>query len=329
GTSCENLPQAHTLLQILRIVADLACPSVQFLSEAIVAPDEVAEFVNPAECRLGYNPLFMTSIWDAMATDDIRFLEIALGARFRLPPGCTWLTYLRSHDDIGWGFDDDDAVHLGVDPGLHRQYLNAFYSGQFPGSFARGQLFQENPETGDARISGSLASLAGLESALEDMDPAALDDAVNRILCAWVVILMAGGLPMIFLGDEAAPVSDHSYRADPGLALDNRWSHRRGFSIERLEAASSEESPEGLVLSGIQRLVDLRRSLGIPPSVPPEPLPTADRGTIGYTRGHITVLANLSRNPAVINTPPHRFDVIRREIWEGNLLSPYEYRVLS
>jgi amylosucrase len=329
GTSCENLPQAHTLLQILRIVADLACPSVQFLSEAIVAPDEVAEFVNPVECRLGYNPLLMTSIWDALATDDVRFLHIALGPRFRLPPGCTWLTYLRSHDDIGWGFDDDDAIRLGVDPRLHRQYLNAFYSGQFPGSFARGELFQKNSETGDARISGSLASLAGLESALEEMDPVALDDAVNRILCAWVVIMMAGGQPMIFLGDEAAPISDHSYQADPELASDNRWSHRRGFSIERFEAASLEGSPEGFVLSGIQRLLELRRTLGIPPSVPPEPLVTGDRGTIGYTRGHITVLANLSRNPAVINSPPHRFDVIRNEIWEGNVLAPYEYRVLS
>ncbi|HEX2420026.1 MAG TPA: amylosucrase, partial [Acidimicrobiia bacterium] len=218
---------------------------------------------------------------------------------------------------------------LGVDPLRHRQYLNAFYSGQFPQSFARGELFQENSETGDARISGSLASLAGLESALENMDPAALDDAINRILCAWVVLLMAGGLPMIYLGDEAAPLSDHSYQADPDLASDNRWSHRRGFSIERFEAASSEEGPEGLVLSELKRILDLRRTLGIPPSVPPEPFATGDRGTIGYTRGHITVLANLSRNPAVINTPPHRFDVIRNEPWEGNLLSPYEYRVLS
>ncbi|MGH8958380.1 MAG: amylosucrase, partial [Acidimicrobiia bacterium] len=327
GTSCENLPQAHLLLQILRIVADLACPSVQFLSEAIVAPDAVVEFVNPTECRLGYNPLLMTAVWDALATDDVRFLDIALGGRFRLPPGCAWLTYLRSHDDIGWGFDDRDAVGLGVDPRLHRQYLNAFYAGQFPGSFARGELFQENPATGDARISGSLASLAGLESALEAIDLGAVDDAVGRILCAWTVILMAGGLPLIFLGDETAPLSDHSYMGDPDLEFDNRWSHRLGFSVERFEAAS-EGGPEASVLSGIRRLLDLRRALAIPPSVAPEPFATGDRGTVGFTRGHVTVLANLSRNPAVINPPPQRFDVIREEPWEGNLLAPYEYRIL-
>ena len=329
GTSCENLPQTHQLLQILRIIADLACPSVQFLSEAIVAPDEVAAFVNPAECRLGYNPLLMTSVWDALATDDVRFLEIALGERFRLPPGCAWLTYLRSHDDIGWGFDDGDALRIGVDPRLHRQYLNAFYSGQFPGSFARGELFQANSQTGDARISGSLASLAGLELGLEEIDPDAVDTAVNRILCSWAVILMAGGLPLILLGDETAPVSDHTYKADPDLEPDNRWSHRRGFSIERFEAALTEGGPEGSVLSGIRRLFDLRRALGIPPSVVPELFATGDRGTVGFTRGSITVLANLSRNPAVIDPPTSRFDLIREEPWEGNVLAPYEYRILS
>ncbi|HEY7582662.1 MAG TPA: alpha-amylase family glycosyl hydrolase [Acidimicrobiia bacterium] len=329
GTSCENLPQAHQLLQVLRIVADLACPSVQFLSEAIVAPDEVTAFVNPIECRLGYNPLLMTSVWDALATNDVRFLEIALGERFRLPPGCSWLTYLRSHDDIGWGFDDGDAVRIGVDPRLHRQYLNSFYSGEFPGSFARGELFQLNHETGDARISGSLASLAGLESALEEMDPGAIDTAVNRIICSWAVILMAGGIPLIFLGDETAPVSDHTYKADPDLADDNRWSHRRGFSIERFEEASFETGPEASVLSGIVSLLNLRRTLAIPTSVSPEPLATGDRGTIGFKRGPITLVANLSRNPAVIDPPEQIFDVVREEPWEGNVLAPYEFRILA
>lgn len=328
GTSCENLPEAHLLLQLLRIVADLACPSVQFLSEAIVAPDAVTEFVNPAECHVGYNPLLMTSVWDALATDDVRFLRVALGDRFRLPPGCTWLTYLRSHDDIGWGFDDNDANRLGVDPRLHRQYLNAFYSNRFPGSFARGELFQENQQTGDARISGTLASLAGLETATEALDPALVDEAVTRMVAAWAVILMAGGLPLIFLGDETAVLSDHSYRAAPPLAADNRWSHRLGFSLDRFEAATTGEGPESTVLSGILRLIELRRSLDVPPSVDPEPFETGDRGTIGFRRGPITLLANLSQHPAVIDPPAHRFDVVRHEKWEGNVLAPYEYRVL-
>ena len=136
GTSCENRPEAHLVLEILRLVADLVCPSVVFLSEAIVHPDDVASYINPAECQLGYNPLLMTSVWDALATEDVRFLTEALDRRFALPPGGQWLTYLRSHEDIGWGFADEDAYGLGVDPTMHRRYLNEFYAGFFPGSFA-------------------------------------------------------------------------------------------------------------------------------------------------------------------------------------------------
>ena len=44
-------------------------------------------------------------------------------------------------------------------------FLSDFYEGSFPGTFAKGALFQVNEATGDKRISGSFASLAGLEKA--------------------------------------------------------------------------------------------------------------------------------------------------------------------
>lgn len=329
GTSSENRPEAHLLLRLMRSIADLACPSVLFLSEAIVHPDQVREFVNPVECRLGYNPLLMTSIWDALATDDVRFLNIALGERFPLPDECAWLTYLRSHDDIGWGFADEDAYRLGVDPYLHRRYLNAFYSGEFPNSFARGELFGANPITGDARISGSLASLAGLEAATENMDRDAQTTAVERILAVWAVALLAGGIPLINLGDEASVFSDHSYRGDPALAEDNRWSHRPSFDPNRWQSVTRGEGPEGQIFHGVLRLLELRRSLGVVNTLPPLPFPTGDRGTIGFHRGPITVVANLSRSPAVIEGTERRFDIYRDEAWQSNHLAPYEFRILG
>ncbi len=85
-----------------------------------------------------------------------------MGYRFRIPDDCAWVNYVRCHDDIGWTFDDGDAAALGINGYDHRRFLNEFYTGRFAGSFARGLPFQENPRTGDARISGSLASLAGL-----------------------------------------------------------------------------------------------------------------------------------------------------------------------
>ncbi len=327
GTSSENRPEAHLILQILRLVADLACPSVEFLSEAIVHPDDVASYVNSAECQLGYNPLLMTSIWDALATENVRFLAGALGHRFTLPQGGKWLAYLRSHDDIGWGFADDDAWQMGVDPRLHRSYLNAFYSGDFGGSFARGELFQHHPQTGDARISGSLASLTGLEAAELELDPQATDTAVNRILAAFAIVIFSGGIPLLMIGDEIANLSDHGYKADPELVTDNRWSHRHRFSPEAFADAAMGIGPPGRVLAGLQALLALRKSL--PPLGNPRPFPTGDRATIGFENGPITVLVNLGRTVAMLESPPASLDLFRDEEWNSNVLGPYEFRILA
>ncbi|HJZ49071.1 MAG TPA: alpha-amylase family protein, partial [Roseiflexaceae bacterium] len=171
GTSCENQPEAHMLIQAFNALARIAAPAMLFKSEAIVHPDDVLSYISPHECQISYNPLLMALLWEALATREVKLLAHSLHTRFKLPPGCAWVNYLRSHDDIGWTFDDGDARYVGIDPYGHRRFLNSFYIGRFEGSFARGVPFQENPDTGDARVSGTLASLAGLEQAIQAGDP--------------------------------------------------------------------------------------------------------------------------------------------------------------
>lgn len=261
GTPSENLDQAHTVIRIFALALEIVAPSVKLLSEAIVHPDDVIRFVRPDEADLGYNPLTMSSTWEALATRDTGLLEIALSSRLALPPGCQWVTYLRCHDDIGWGFADEDALSLGIDPRGHREFLNAFYSGEYPGSFATGLRFQDNPETGDVRISGTLASLAGLERALEAADPDLIDLAVQRILLLHAFMLTVIGIPLLYLGDEIAQLNDHGYADDPELAHDNRWSHRPHFSWETLTYSEDGTGPSGRVLAGLRRLLDTRRTV--------------------------------------------------------------------
>ncbi|MBE0698443.1 MAG: alpha-amylase family protein, partial [Anaerolineaceae bacterium] len=160
GTTCENLPGAHTLIRAFNAVARIASPALLFKSEAIVHPDEVAKYIDPQECQLSYNPLLMALLWNTVATRDSSLLSQALANRYAIEPGCAWVNYVRCHDDIGWTFSDEDAAQLGVNGGDHRRFLNDFYRGRFQGSFARGLPFQENPKTGDCRISGTCASLA-------------------------------------------------------------------------------------------------------------------------------------------------------------------------
>src|SRR5438874_494750 len=208
GTNCENLPEAHQIIQAFNSITRIAAPAMLFKSEAIVHPDDVLSYISPQECQISYNPLLMALLWESLATGEVKLLNHSMHRRFRLPQGTAWVNYLRSHDDIGWTFDDNDARRKWIDPVGHRTFLNQFYMGRFPGSFARGMPFQENPATGDARVSGTLASLAGLEQAIQSSDELQMELAVRRIVMLYSIILSIGGIPLLYLGDEVGTLND-------------------------------------------------------------------------------------------------------------------------
>ncbi|GAB4500466.1 MAG: alpha-amylase family glycosyl hydrolase [Anaerolineales bacterium] len=260
GSNCENLPQAHTLIRAFNAAARIAAPALLFKSEAIVHPDEVVKYIDPAECQLSYNPLLMALLWNSLATRKVRLLSQALATRFKIHPGAAWVNYVRCHDDIGWTFSDEDAALLGVRGDDHRRFLNEFYRGRFPGSFARGLPFQENPKTGDCRISGSCASLAGLEKALSEEGPVEVELAIRRILLIHGVILLAGGIPLLYLGDEIGTLNDYSYQNDPAKAHDSRWVHRPQADWAKFERRSDPQTVEGRIFGGLQRLIALRKA---------------------------------------------------------------------
>ena len=258
GTNCENLPQAHKLLRILNIVARIASPALLFKSEAIVHPDEVNKYIHPDECQLSYNPLLMALLWNSLATREVRLLRQALQERFRINPSCSWVNYVRVHDDIGWTFSDEDAARLGINGYDHRKFLNEFYTGKFKGSFARGLPFQENHITGDARISGTCASLAGLEKALQEETPREVSIAIKRILLMHGIIMTVGGIPLIYLGDEIGTLNDYDYQQDPAKAYDSRWVHRPVTDWQKVALRHDPSTIQGKIFQGVQKLIRVR-----------------------------------------------------------------------
>jgi len=200
----------------------------------------------------------MALSWETLATRDARLLTRSMRRWFALPEGCAWVNYVRSHDDIGWTFDDADAGTLGIDAYGHRRFLNAFYTGSFPGSFARGLPFQENPDTGDARISGTTASLAGLEKALAEEGPAKVELALDRIAMLTSIALAIGGIPLLYLSDELATLNDYGYAADPARADDSRWVHRPALDPEALARRVDPETIEGRLFARLTRLIAIR-----------------------------------------------------------------------
>jgi amylosucrase len=296
GTSSENLPEAHILIQSMNALARMAAPSLLFKSEAIVHPDDVARYIDPGECALSYNPTLMALLWEALATRQVGLLRHSMQKRFKINDECAWVNYVRSHDDIGWTFSDEDAAELGMVGYDHRQFLNAFYSGRFEGSFARGLPFQFNPTTGDMRISGSCASLAGLEKALREETDAEVELALRRILLIHSVILSIGGIPLLYLGDEVGTLNDYGYRSDPAKAEDSRWAHRPTTDWDRAAQRSAEHTIEGRIFARLQHLIRLRKGNPACASGETEIIDTGNPHVLGYVRQHLgqrmVVLAN-------------------------------------
>lgn len=260
GTSCENLPQVHWIIRAFNALARVAAPALLFKSEAIVHPDDVASFISRYECPISYNPTFMALLWEALATRDVGLLRYSMSRRYDIPPDTAWINYIRVHDDIGWSFADEDAAVMGIRGFDHRQFLNQFYTGQFEGSFATGVPFNYNPITLDMRISGTLASLAGLEQALELDNPLYIENALRRIIMLHGIILAAGGIPLIYLGDEIATLNDYSYEDDPGKADDSRWVHRPRFDWKRAENRHDPTTIEGHVFREISNMIAIRKN---------------------------------------------------------------------
>jgi amylosucrase/maltose alpha-D-glucosyltransferase/alpha-amylase len=258
GTNCENLPEAHLIIQAFNAVIKIVAPSFLFKSEAIVHPDEVNKYISLNECQLSYNPQMMALLWESLATKKINLLRHALKKRFTIPDNCMWVNYIRCHDDIGWTFSNDDAQELGIDPRSHRIFLSRFYTAEYPGSFAVGLPFQEDPTTKEGRVSGTTASLAGLEKALEEKDKKQVSLAIKRIHLLHGVILTIGGIPLIYIGDGIGMLNDYDYERISEKVGDTRWIHRPKFDWEKEKEKSDKNTTTGRLFSGLLKLVQLR-----------------------------------------------------------------------
>jgi len=265
GTTCQNLHEAHLLLQLLKDCCQVTAPGVLFIAEAIVAPVEIIKYfgedaVIAKECEIAYNATLMALLWDAVATRNAKLLDQGIRNLPHKLDRATWLNYVRCHDDIGLGFDDADIRLAGYEPRSHRKFLVDYFTGAYEDSPARGQTFGHNEKNGDARISGSLASLAGLETALERNDEAAIDRSIDLILLLHGMIMSFGGIPLLYYGDEIGMLNDFSYMTDAEKAHDSRWIHRPVIDWEKAQRRCLKGTPEQRLFDGISRMIAVRKN---------------------------------------------------------------------
>lgn len=264
GKFNQNLPEVHVLLQLFKLCGQIVAPGVAYIAEAIVAPVEIIKYFGEGlsqgdECDIAYNANFMALSWESMATRNTDLLKKSMRAVPTKPRNTTWINYARCHDDIGLGFDDNLVTELGLDSLQHRLYLLKHYCDGFQGSFALGQRFMTEPETGKARISGSMAALCGLEKALNENNEREIKLAIKRINLQHAVILSLGGLPMIYSGDEVALPNNYEYLNDESKKYDNRWLHRSKMNWDLVENIDTSVSAQAQVYQQLKKLIAVRK----------------------------------------------------------------------
>lgn len=262
GTPCRNLKQVHTIVRMMRMIGEVVCPSTVLLGEVVMEPQKVVPYfgtVEKPECHMLYNVTTMATIWHTLAVQDTALLKKQLDTVCLLPKEYTFLNYLRCHDDIGWGLDFDFLKNAGMEEAAHKRFLNDFYTGKYPGSVSRGELYNDDPVTQDARFCGTTASMCGVESAGFEQDEKKMEEAIRLDLMLHAYILTQSGIPMIYSGDEIGQVNDYFYKEDPDKCQDSRYIHRGVFRWDLARKRGGKKSVEARIFHGLDLLETIRR----------------------------------------------------------------------
>ena len=265
GTNCRNLPQVHKLVRMMHLACQIVCPGVALLGEVVMEPREVVPYFGPEEkpeCDILYNVTTMCTTWHTLATRDVRLLQNQMEQVCKLPENCFFQNYLRCHDDIGWGLDYAFLGQFGIGEEPHKRYLNDWFTGKWPGSWSRGELYNDAATLGDARACGTTASLCGLEVGILEMLDNKGDESLQRgIRCdlmmhAWM--FTQTGIPVIYSGDEIGQLNDYSYHDDPSHWDDSRYLHRGKFDFYLAAKRMEKGTVQQIIYDGLQQLKNIR-----------------------------------------------------------------------
>jgi amylosucrase len=319
GSTCQNEREAHLILQLMKDCCQVTAPGVLFIAEAIVAPTEIIKYfgedaINAKECEIAYNATLMALLWDAVATKRTVLLNKGIQSIPEKLERATWLNYIRCHDDIGLGFSNEDIIAAGYDPVLHRKFLVDYYTGDYASSRAKGKAFGVNKKTGDARISGALASLAGLETALLEQDDIAIEHAIKTIVLLHSIIMSFGGIPLLYYGDAIGTLNDDSYLADTSKSHDNRWVHRPTMNWDKAALRLETGTVENRIFSQLKNLIASRKEISAFADqnnrelilIENHHLVVFSRFTSSGMHSRVLIIANFDSTPQKIDIKPLR-----------------------
>ena len=262
GTSCRNLPQSYLITRMIKLILEIVCPGVVICCEYYPkTQDSYQQFVSNIkkqnEVHITSETSWVGHLWRANLTRDVTMLKDFIVNLNKI--GCVPLNSVRTHDEINWSFGQviQEKNYILRHISLLR-FLNDYYSGYMPYSQSRGLICYENLVTGEARISGRSASLAGLEIAIEEKNQKKIDNSINRILMLHALSLSIPGVPMIYSGDEIGEINNYSYTQNDETKDDPRFLNRNVFNWEKAKLVETKDSVESKIFNGLRKMIKAR-----------------------------------------------------------------------
>ena len=132
-------------------------------------------------------------------------------------------------------------------------------TGSYQDSFARGELYNDDPRLGDARLCGTTASLCGIERFGFEGNEEGVARGIRYDITLHAFMLSQSGIPVIYSGDEIGQLNDYSYKNDSEKAADSRYLHRGDFNWDLAENRHRPETVQGKLFPVLDKLEKARK----------------------------------------------------------------------
>jgi len=101
GTTCENLPETHDVVKVIRRHIDGRYPNRMVLTQANLGPSDVrAYFGDGDEAHMAHHFPLMPRVFLAIHLQDRYPITEVLEKTPSIPDGCQWALFLRNHDEL-------------------------------------------------------------------------------------------------------------------------------------------------------------------------------------------------------------------------------------
>jgi maltose alpha-D-glucosyltransferase/alpha-amylase len=201
GTSCENLPESHRIIKIIRAAIDAEYANRLLLAEANQWPADVRPYFGDGdECHMAFHFPLMPRIYMALRQEDRLPITDIMAQTPPIPGNCQWGLFLRNHDELTLEMVTDDE----------RDYMYFAYS--------------VNPRM---RIN------MGIRRRLAPL----VDNNRGRIELLNSLLLSFPGTPILYYGDEIG-MGDNIYLGDRnGVRTPMQWNSDRNAGFSRCDPA--------------------------------------------------------------------------------------------